>query len=217
MRWWDALLGPDKKADTAPRQIRRLGAESALRGLPVSTALSAAPGPYVPLQRFRSPGSAAPSRPHQQMRCRDPEARPQKHQTWLTQRAKNRGRQRKRFYRLSPMTLKPPSVLSSDWLIPLQCENKPPNQWRLSCTKAFIGDLGKCTKCWMERSNENSGTWIGLNASPSTKQWAKKEFQLRNLRPFLNYNSQHSSARDFSSGVRKFKLYVCFCVLFCFL
>lgn len=63
------------RASALPRPTRRLGAGSALRGLPGAAALSPARGPHVPLQGFRNPGPAAPSGPHQWTGQRGPEAR----------------------------------------------------------------------------------------------------------------------------------------------
>lgn len=66
---WDALLDLTRgRRGAPPRRIRCLGAGAASRCLPGSTALSAARGPHIPLQSFRSPEPAAPSGPHLRMR-----------------------------------------------------------------------------------------------------------------------------------------------------
>lgn len=113
------------------------------------------PDPTYRSRGFRSPGPAAPSGPHQRRRQRAPEAwsGPPPSAAAASETAdrlpkpNSEGASGKRFYRLSPMTLNPPAVLPSDWLMPLQREEKTPNPRRRSCTEAFIGDLGKCTEC----------------------------------------------------------------------
>lgn len=118
-----------------------------MRGLPGSAALSPAPGPYVPLLGLQDAGACCTIGAAPMDEAEGPGGGERVPPSAAAASGNSEGASGKRFHGLSPVTLNPPAALSSDWLVPLQREDKAPNPRRLSCTEAFIGDWGKCTQC----------------------------------------------------------------------